>query len=888
MKPSCLTCDYMVNPIGYDFDRPSLGWITQGGAVNGAQTAYQIQIATDEAFAERVLDTGRVPSGLSVGIRAEVALRPRTRYFWRVRIWDEAERLSDWSERAFFETAKYDEPWQARWIGWAREFPQLRRDFEAHGAVRSARLYACGVGLYTLELNGQRVGDEQLTPNFNAYDSWLQYQTYDVTGLLRPGKNALGCRLGNGYYKGRVNWPEIRERFGDRRNIFGDRLALICELHLLYEDGSAEVIATDARWKATASPFLRAEIYDGEVYDARMQDDAWCQPQTDCSTWDDAEPVNIDGRLLTARKSLPVRIHERRPALWVIHTPAGETVLDFGQNCAGWVCFETGAPAGTEILLQYGEALDQDGNFYRDNMRTALAELRYIADGKRRTYRPSFTFYGFRYVKVTGWPGEVRGESFVSEALYSDMPETGSFTCSDARVNKLFENSLWSQKSNFVDLPTDCPQRDERMGWTGDAQVFCRTACMNMQTDAFFRKYLYDLAIEQAKDGFVPVTVPNYLRKTGVWQLPIAGWGDAATIIPWTLYVYYGDKAVLESQYPSMKAWVDFIHGCDRLGVDRYYGFHLGDWLAQDTKDPDNLFGLTPTDLIATAFYALSCEIVAKAAAVLGKAEDARTYGTLADRIRRAFRQEYVSPNGRVVSQTQTAHAIALLFGLLLPEQRELAAQQLAQRIRVDRTQLTTGFLGTPYLCPALSKNGLNEYAYALLLQTQCPSWLYEVEMGATTVWERWNSVRPDGSFGPAGMNSLNHYAFGAICEWLYRWVAGITPVESAPGFKHSLLRPMPNSQLRSASARLQTPYGLLRSGWSLNEDGTIHLEFEIPFNTTARIVLPDAEGARVRENGRPLQPGEIVRGSGVWQYDYVPNGKTIDRRIIPDKMPDI
>ena len=887
MKIVNLTCDYMTNPIGFDFDNPSFGWMTESQAVNGAQSAYRIQVAGDADFSGIVADTGRVESDLSAGIRIGVRLRPRARYFWRVRIWDDAGRESGWSDAAWFETAKYAEPWTARWIGWDREFPQLRKGFAIDKPVRSARAYACGVGLYAMTLNGARVSDEYLAPGFTAYDSWLQYQTYDVTDLLRRGENVVGCQLGNGYYKGRVNWPEIRERFGDRRNIFGDRLAFICELHILYEDGTEETVVTDESWKASASPWLRAEIYDGEVFDARRIVDGWCTADCDDSGWDGACRVDIDMALLQARRSVPVKLHERLKPVAVLNTPAGETVLDFGQNMAGLLAFETDAPEGTELLFQFGEALDRDGNFYRDNMRTALAEIRYICDGKARFYRPGFTFFGFRYVRVTGWPGEPDPRAFTAEAIYSDMRPTGRFECSDARVNRLFENGVWGQKSNFVDLPTDCPQRDERMGWTGDAQVFCRTASMNMNTAAFFRKYLYDLAVEQAKDGYVPVTVPNYLRKTGIWQLPVTGWGDAATIIPWTMYVYYGDVAVLEAQYPSMKAWVDYMTKCDTLGVDRYYGFHLGDWLAQDTKDPDNLQGLTPTDLIATAFYALSADIVARAAGVLDKPQDRAYYADLAGRVRAAFRGEYVSRNGRVVSETQTAQAIALFFDLLLPEQKPVAAEHLAERLRIDHVQLTTGFLGTPYLCPALSENGLNEYAYALLLQNKCPSWLYEVEMGATTLWERWNSVRPDGTFGPVGMNSLNHYAFGAICEWLYRWVAGINPVERAPGFKHSLLRPLPNSQLRSASASLETPYGTLRSGWKLTQTG-IELEFEIPFNATAEIVLPDADGVEVLENGEKLPEGPIVRGSGVWRYRYAPNGDTIDKRVKPLGRPDI
>ena len=888
MKVHHLTCDYMVDPVGYDFKRPSFGWSTASEAINGSQRAYQLQVDRAGSFDAPLLDTGWVESDRSAGIRVDLTLTPRTRYFWRVRIKNDRDEVSAWSESAYFETAKYDEPWQGRWIGWENEFPQLRGDFTITKPVASARVYACGVGLYALFCNGARVGDEYLAPGINAYDSWLQYQTYDVTALLRNGANALGCRLGNGYYKGRVNWPEIRERFGDRRNIFGDKLAFLCELHVRFEDGTEAVFGTDESWRACHSPYLRAEIYDGEVFDARREIAGWCRPETDASRWDNACAVELGMGLLTARKSLPVKLHERVKPVAVLHTPKGETVLDFGQNCAALLSFETEAPAGTELWFQFGEALDKDGNFYRDNMRTALAEIKYICDGQKRVYRPEFTFFGFRYVKVTGWPGELDPTAFTSEAIYSDMPRTGHFRCSDVRVNKLFENSVWSQKSNFVDNPTDCPQRDERLGWTGDAQVFCCTASMHMQTDAFFRKYLYDLAIEQAKDDYVPVVVPNILRKTGIWQLPITAWGDAATVIPWTLYTHYADTAVLEAQYPSMKAWVDFMRRQDTKDEGLYKIFSLGDWLAQDTKDENNFFGLTPTDLISTAYYALSARIVAKTAALLGIDEDAAFYAALEQKITVAFRREYVSASGRVVSETQTAQAVALAFDLLLPEQKAVAAEHLAERIRIDRTKLTTGFVGTPVLCPALSENGLNEYAYALLLQSECPSWLYEVEKGATTMWERWNSVREDGSFGPVGMNSLNHYAFGAISEWLYRFVAGINPCENAPGFKRSLLRPLPNSQLQQAEASVETPYGTLRSGWKLTEEG-IEVKFEIPFNTEAEIVLPDAKGVEVYENGVLIDAdAPFTRGSGVWSYRYAQNGETIERRIPKIVMPDI
>lgn len=884
MQVTTLRTNYMENPMGFDFDRPQLSWVLKAEGRDRRQTAYRLQVALEGTFSAPILDSGKVMSTQSVGIRLEEALSPRTRYHWRVMAWDEADCPTPFSETAFFETGRYDEAWDADWIGGEMAFPQLRAGFRVEGSVKQARAYASGVGLYSLFLNGQPASSEVLTPGFNAYDQWIQYQTYDITPLLAQGDNAVGAWLGSGYYMGRVNFPGREER----RRIYGDRLALICEIIIDYADGTQQRIATDAAWRASESPFLRAEIYDGEVYDARLEQEGFSIGRFDDSAWAAASLVSIDKALLTARRSVPVIVTERIAPPALIHTPAGETVLDFGQNFAGWVRFATEAPAGTEIWLQFGEALDRDGNFYRENMRTALAELRYIAGGRRREYAPTFTFFGFRYVKVSGWPGALDPADFTGEVVHSGMERTGWFECSDARVNRLYENALWGQRSNFVDVPTDCPQRDERMGWTGDAQVFAATACLNMQADAFYRKYLYDLALEQHMAGYVPVVVPNILAGSGLWELTTTGWGDAATIIPWTLYLYYGDVAVLEAQYESMKDWVDYMQAQDTLGVDRYYGFHLGDWLAQDTKDPDNHYGLTPTDLLATAYYAHSAQLVAKAARVLGREADAKAYAALSERIRKAFRDEYVTRNGRVVSETQTAQVIALAMDLLLPAQRPVAAAHLAERIRIDRCLLTTGFLGTPYLCPTLSENGLNAYAYALLLATECPSWLYAVEKGATTIWERWNSIREDGTFGPASMNSLNHYAFGAIAEWMYRYAAGINPVEEGPGFARMRLMPMPNSQLSFARAEVMTPYGLVRSGWQLAPDGTIALEFEVPCNATAEIHLPDADGASVLENGVPVEGTVLTRGSGTWRYAYRHSGRTIDDRVTEIATPTI
>lgn len=872
-----LRCDAMVNPIGFAFDSPRLSWEVASAGRSERQSAYRLQIALDESFAAPLLDE-RVESDESVNVPLTLALAPRTRYFWRVKIWNGAGEESPWAEPAYFETAKMDEPWRAQWIRSPENegFPALRRAFQLENKpIRRARAYACGVGLYHLYLNGEKVGDEELTPNFNPYNHYLQYQTYDITSLLRPGENAVGALLGNGYYKGRVSWPNMPRC----TCLYGNELALIAELVVDYADGTQQTIVTDETWKAGRSPLLRAEIYDGEVYDARLELPGWNAPGFDDSHWLSTAHAGVDAALLQPRRSVPVRVVEERPAVQVLRTPKGEDVVDFGQNCAGWVRLSLNAPAGVEIRVQYGEMLDKDGNFYRENMRTALAEMVYTTREGEQSYAPLFTFFGFRYIRVTGWPGALSPEQFTQCVVHSDLERTGEFECSDARVNRLFENVIWGQRSNFVDVPTDCPQRDERMGWTGDAQVFAATGCINMLSDAFYRKYLHDVACEQSEVGYVPNVTPNFLKRVGQCHAPTTGWGDVATVVPWMLYLYYGDTVVLEKQYDSMKAWVDYMRAQDKDGSDLYGGFHLGDWLAQDTRNPDSLFGATPTGLLATAYYAYSAEIVSKAAKVLGKEEDARFYASLARRVREAFRREYVSPNGRLTADTQTGPVIALKMDMLDPAHRPRAVRALEERLKIDNFHLTTGFLGTPHLCPILSENGLNEYAYQLLLNTGFPSWLYAVERGATTVWERWNSIREDGSMGEVSMNSFNHYAYGSIAEWMYRYVAGLNPVESEPGFKRSRVAPMPNSMLAYARASIHTQYGLLACGWKLEGDA-IEIDIDIPFNTTADILLPDADGVEIWENGSPMYSFSFARGSGHWHYAYKPNRRTIDKRV--------
>ncbi|MDF2802304.1 MAG: alfa-L-rhamnosidase RamA, partial [Anaerocolumna sp.] len=546
----------------------------------------------------------------------------------------------------------------------------------------------------------------------------------------------------------------------------------------------------------------------------------------------------------------------------VIHTPKGETVLDMGQNMVGWLSFTCNAPKDTVIHLQYGEEL-QEGCFYRENLRTAKAEFTYISDGTLRKVEPHFTFYGFRYVKIEGIIGDINLADFMGNVVYSDLEQIGTIETSNSMVNRLFQNALWGQKGNFLDVPTDCPQRDERMGWTGDAQMFSGTACFNMDCDAFFHKYLYDLAREQKEfGGIVPHTVPSFGMSEKDTNNFLSGgssaWSEAATVIPWNLYLHYGDKSILERQLDSMKSYVDYIRRQDDGGRLWNTGFHFGDWLALDGESEFNPFGGTPNDLIATAYYAYSAQLVAKAAKVLNREDIYLEYQTLSDEVKEAFCEEFISPRGRLIADTQTSYILALFMDLVPEKYRNRILEGLVKNLEDNKGYLKTGFVGTPYFCRVLSENGYNELAYKLLLNEEFPSWLYEVKLGATTIWERWNSLLPDGKFGELGMNSLNHYTYGSIVEWMYRNMCGINPVEDAPGFRKIRLTPQPSKLLKHAKASVNTVAGLYESGWRYIEEGICY-NFNIPFNSQAELILTEVKLASATVNGKLLADSDLL-----------------------------
>jgi alpha-L-rhamnosidase len=843
MRVTNLRTNQIKNPLGFELGRLRLSWVTESDQSNSLFQSYAlIEIAYDQDFNNIFYQSGKREDIDSLSFTPSVTLKPRTRYYWKVTVWGDTGDVVT-SDIAWFETSKMDEQWQAKWITPKLDkeiHPLMRTSFHLDNEIESARIYISGLGIYHLEMNGEKVGDEYLAPGFHAYNYWLQYQTFDVTNQLKQGENAIGVMLGNGWYKGRFGFD------GEYYELFGAQFALIAELHVTLKDGTTSIVKTDDTWKCTSSPITFSGIYDGEIYDATKEIKDWSSPKLNDYNWEEVIEAEVNTEKFISRLSLPVKIMEERKPIEKIITPAGETVLDLGQNMTGWLRFKVDVPKGKKVSLQFGEIL-QGGNFYRENLRTAKAEYQYISDGTTRVIEPYFTFYGFRYVKLTGFDADIDLENFLGCVLYSDIEETGHIETSNPLVNQLFHNAMWGQKGNFLDVPTDCPQRDERMGWTGDAQVFASTASFNMYSPAFFRKYMYDLREEQLRiDGSVPFTVPSIKPKGEhlASQHGSAAWGDAATIIPWTLYLHYGDKELLSEHFETMRDWVDYIKKQDdNSGGKRLWkvGFHFGDWLALDGSDPNGFFGGTDTHYVASAYYYYSTQIVVKAAKVLGKHDLAEKYATLAEEIKQAITNEYFTPNGKSSINTQTALILALHMNLVPSDYRDRIAQDLRDKLADDNMHLKTGFVGTPYFAPALSEMGASEDAYTLLLNEDYPSWLYAVKLGATTIWERWNSVLPDGSISKTGMNSLNHYSYGSIVEWMYRYMCGINLVEHAPGYREILFTPRPDRRLAYAKATLNSPTGRIETGWKFNSDDSLAFTFKIPFNTKATVVLPNA-----------------------------------------------
>jgi alpha-L-rhamnosidase len=705
----------------------------------------------------------------------------------------------------------------------------LRTEFDVRGQVRAATLYATAHGVYQAELNGDAVDDQILKPGWTSYQYRLIHETTDVTGLLRPGRNALGVALAGGWFTERYGFG------GQARRFYGGQPSLAAQLVVEYADGRRQTVGSGPDWRATgAGPVVSSGIYAGESYDARRRLDGWSEPGFDDDGWAAARVVE-PGPTPSPRSAPPVRAIEELPVRQVITSPSGRMILDFGQNLVGRLRIRVSGPAGHTVVLRHAEVLD-GGELCVKTLRAAEATDRYtLAGDGEEVWEPRFTFHGFRYAEVEGWPGPFDPSAVTAVVVHSDLARTGWFESSHPLVNRLHENVVWGMRGNFLHLPTDCPQRDERFGWTGDIQVFSPAATFLYDCDGFLASWLTDLALEQSGSGGVPVIVPDVLASSGT---PAAAWGDAATVVPSVLYERYRDLGVLSAQFASMRAWVDQILALtDQRGL--WQGrFQFGDWL--DPAAPADRPGAARTDrdLVANAYLFRSARLTATAAAVLGDPAAADYYYRVAERVRRAWLDEYLTPAGRLVSDSQTAYALAIVFEIPTDDGAvDRIGERLAWLVRRDGYRIGTGFVGTPLIQDALVRTGHEEVAARLLLQTECPSWLYPVTMGATTVWERWDSLRADGSVHPGQMTSFNHYAFGSIADWLYRVVAGLSPL--APGYQRIAIAPRPLPGLEWAGCEHETPYGRASVRWEA-ADGAIKVTATVPPNTHAQVSLPD------------------------------------------------
>ncbi|GMK39125.1 alfa-L-rhamnosidase [Paenibacillus sp. CCS19] len=923
IEATSLRTEYLDCPIGLDTVKPRLGWKLVSDRLNVMQSAYRLQTSATKNFTESTWDSGIRETTQSQHIRyVGPDLTSTERVYWRVKVWSNQGEESPFSEPVFFETGLlHQEDWKARWIEPEQEInidaykpaSYLRKEFVVKKGLVAARAYLTAKGLYSFYLNGIEGTDHLFTPGFTSYHKRLQYQAYDVTHLVNEGVNALGVILGDGWWRGTTGGANLKNNFGYKVGFLG-------QLELTYDDGSREIIASDETFKTSCGPLQKSDMKAGEIFDATINIEGWNLPDYDDNSWEHVTAKQDGYDNLIATRSVPVRQKERFSPQ-VLQTPNGETVLDFGQNIAGWVEMKVQGEAGRKVVLIHGEALDKDGNFTLSNLAEHgtledFQEVHYIvAGGGEETYRPRFSIFGFRYVLVKNYPGVVNPACFTAVAIYSDLEETGDFSCSNPLINKLVSNARWSQKGNFMEVPTDCPTR-ERAGWTGDAQVFSRTAADFMHVYPFFEKWMADLAAEQFPDGAVGSTVPTVIgyhndeewerlskistnpmmvfRKPGMPSMldGSSGWGDAAVIIPWTMYLCYGDKAIVENQFDSAKAWVDYMasnannanprfketpayQNCTDGELDANYiwdtKFHWGEWLETDTEFSNLAAVLSKTGGcfpdVATAYFAYSTRLLAEMARVIGKTEEEAKYQALYEKIKRVYNTYFIQENGLLLDGRQAPNVRTLAFDLAEEDKRQAVADKLAQLVMEQDYHLNTGFLSTPFILHVLADHGHEDIAYRLLEQDTCPSWLYAVQMGATTIWESWRGMKPDGDLS----GSLNHYSYGAVCDFLFAGVAGIRPVWDAPGYQRFILKPTHGGTLTQASATYESLYGTIKSSWEKSDNSWIY-RFEVPVNTTATIMLPGSREDLNKFDKYPdvhYEAGRIVFtiGSGIYHF---------------------
>lgn len=857
----------MRNPLAVGTPVPRFSWKLDDDRPGARQIAYRLR-ATD--FLGTVLwDTGRVDDDASAHVEwGGPELTSRVRVDWSVKTWDHLGDESDWSAPAHFEVGLLrNSDWAAAtWIANPPDqeeeptaAPYFRREFVLEQAPVRARLFVTALGAFEVAINGRRVGDDVLPPGWTDYARRVPTMAYDVTAHLRPGENAMGAIVGDAWYCGHLG-------FANHRRHYGRYPEFAAILEVVTGDGTVQIV-TDDGWRTATGAVLETDLYHGEIHDARREPVGWTLPGFDSSSWTQARsrPIHPDGPLLVPKVGPTVRRTQELAPVARSQPSPGVHVYDFGQNFAGRARIRLTAPAGTRVRLRHAEMLERDGTLYTANLRSARATDEYVCRGEgAEAFEPRFTFHGFRYLEITGLAEPLPCDDVRGVVLHSDLEPTGSFRCSSDLVNRLQDCIAWGLRSNFLEVPTDCPQRDERLGWTGDAQVFVSTACLNRDVEAFFEKWMTDMRDAQ-EDGAFPHFAPTLDRG---WSAS-AAWADAGVIVPWTIYERYGNRRILSDNFAAMAAWVDWqARRADESGVAQHTGF--GDWLAIDAPNPGR--APTPTKLIAGAYFAHTADLVARSATLLGREDDARKYREVCAKAVEAFNREWVTPAGRVVGNTQTGYLLALAFDLLPEGRRGAALKHLVDDIAERGWHLSTGFVGTPLLNPVLTRFGRVDVAYRLLLQETYPSWLYPVTQGATTVWERWNSYTHEQGFGDPGMNSFNHYAYGAIGTWLIEAVAGLGFDPEQPGYRRLVIAPHPGYGLSHAEARLETPGGTARSGWSI-ASGRLTMTGLVPPNATARLSVPGGDPAAISglvgDAGWQIGPGPRCRtslGSGPFE----------------------
>ncbi len=878
-RVSQLRCEYLVDPLGIDEGAPRLGWIIESDRRGARQVAYRILVASTldrlgHGGGDR-WDSGRVASNQTTQVvYAGTPLRSRDACFWTVEVWDETGACVR-SEPARWTMGLLERAdWQARWIAadpdLVRRDPEavaptltepgtptlFRKEFDVPGLIRRATAYATARGVFELRIECRRVGEDLFAPEWTDYDKRIQYRTYDVTAMIRPGRNAIAAMLGDGWWSGYLGWQETRGRYGSLEN------SLCVQLEIELASGERMVVGTDPTWSCNTGPILSSDFQMGERYDARREIRGWDEPHLPVASsgreWRAAREAETPTARLVAQRAEPVRITELLEPKSIREHQPGVFIFDLGQNISGFVRLRLRHIAmGTKITVRHGERLGPDGSLYVENLRRARATDEYISGGRdEEIWQPHFTFHGFQYVEVTGI-ASATAETVTGCAINSSTPAAGEFECSHPGVNRLWLNGVWSQRDNFLSVPTDCPQRDERLGWMGDAQVFLRTASYNLDVAAFFTKWMVDVEDAQTPDGIFPDVAPRLredLRFVGLDGLGgAAGWADAGIIVPWTIWRVYGDRRIIERHWNAMVAWLGYLERTNPRAIrENELGNNYGDWLCIPTDTTFRTHSPMKT-FLATAYWADDAAKLARMARELGRESEAQRFAAMSERVRVAFQQEYLREDGRLAVETQTAYLLALAFDLLPPNVRGRAAEHLVENIRALGWHLSTGFIGISHLNPTLTRTGHADVAYRLLLQDTFPSWLYPVKHGATTIWERWNGwTHEEGFFNPH-MNSFNHYSLGSIGEWLFRHVAGIELDPEIAGFDRCALRPYVDRALTFARASYRSIHGVVSSEWRI-DGNKFTWTVRIPPNTTATVAIPSRADTPVREGDVALE----------------------------------